>query len=208
MLSLTTLYNPYLLLKFNSHINVEFVASIESVKYLYKYVYKGHDCADVESTVGTRDVNESGRPTINWDEISTFLDTRYISAPEACYRIFRFPLSHRSHPVYRLAVHLPSQQSIFFQPGSEESAIVNATSRDTTLTAWFKLNVNHAPAREFFYRDVPHHFVSNKKSTKWTPRKKRARIIGRIYLVGVRDVERFCHRLLLIDVKGARVLNI
>nr|GMD14732.1 ATP-dependent DNA helicase PIF1 [Ipomoea batatas] len=35
-------YNPQLLLKFDCHINVEVCASIKSVKYIYKYIYKGH----------------------------------------------------------------------------------------------------------------------------------------------------------------------
>jgi hypothetical protein len=38
-------YNPYLLLKYNCHINVEICSSITAVKYIYKYVYKGHDRA-------------------------------------------------------------------------------------------------------------------------------------------------------------------
>ncbi|EFN84419.1 hypothetical protein EAI_10746, partial [Harpegnathos saltator] len=43
-------YVPYsliLLLLFNSYINVEIVSSIRSVKYLYKYIYKGYDAAFV-----------------------------------------------------------------------------------------------------------------------------------------------------------------
>ena len=32
---------------FNCHINVEIVSSIKSVKYLYKYIYKGHDAAAI-----------------------------------------------------------------------------------------------------------------------------------------------------------------
>ena len=36
-------YNPYLLLKFNAHINVEICSTVSAVKYLYKYVYKGRD---------------------------------------------------------------------------------------------------------------------------------------------------------------------
>ena len=35
-------YNPYLLLKYNSHVNVEICSTISAIKYLYKYVYKGH----------------------------------------------------------------------------------------------------------------------------------------------------------------------
>jgi hypothetical protein len=41
-------YNPYLSLFFNCHINVEVCSSIAIVKYLYKYVYKGHDRAQVD----------------------------------------------------------------------------------------------------------------------------------------------------------------
>ena len=36
-------YNPYLLAMFDCHINVEVCSTISAVKYLYKYVYKGHD---------------------------------------------------------------------------------------------------------------------------------------------------------------------
>ncbi|XP_042942780.1 uncharacterized protein LOC122276962 [Carya illinoinensis] len=36
-------YNPYLLAMFDCHINVEICSTIKAVKYLYKYIYKGHD---------------------------------------------------------------------------------------------------------------------------------------------------------------------
>jgi hypothetical protein len=35
-------YNPYLLTKFDSHINVKICSTIKAVKYLYEYIYKGH----------------------------------------------------------------------------------------------------------------------------------------------------------------------
>jgi hypothetical protein len=41
-------YNPLLSLRYNCHINVEVCSSVAAVKYLYKYVYKGHDRAMVE----------------------------------------------------------------------------------------------------------------------------------------------------------------
>ena len=31
-------YNPFLLLKYNAHINVEICSTVSAVKYLYKYV--------------------------------------------------------------------------------------------------------------------------------------------------------------------------
>ena len=36
-------HNIALCIKYNAHINVEVCASIKAVKYVYKYVYKGHD---------------------------------------------------------------------------------------------------------------------------------------------------------------------
>jgi hypothetical protein len=41
-------YNPALSKKYNCHINVEICSSISAVKYLHKYVYKGHDRAYIE----------------------------------------------------------------------------------------------------------------------------------------------------------------
>jgi hypothetical protein len=39
-------HNPALLLKYDCHINVEICCSIRSIKYMHKYVYKGHDRAE------------------------------------------------------------------------------------------------------------------------------------------------------------------
>jgi len=72
-------YNPYYSLKYNCHINVESCVSVKSAKYLFKYFYKGHDCVNVI-------ISEHG--TLNCDEIQTFLDSRYVSAPETAWRIF------------------------------------------------------------------------------------------------------------------------
>ena len=36
-------YNPYISTKYNFHINVEICSTIKAVKYLYKYIFKGHD---------------------------------------------------------------------------------------------------------------------------------------------------------------------
>lgn len=36
-------YNPYLLAMFDCHVNVEVCSAIKAIKYLYKYMYKGHD---------------------------------------------------------------------------------------------------------------------------------------------------------------------
>jgi hypothetical protein len=93
-------YNPYLSKKFCAHINLEACMSIESVKYLFKYVYKGHGCANIE-------IRQSS--DLDHDEISTFLDARYVSAPEAIWRLMEFKMHDQSHTITRLTVHLPSR---------------------------------------------------------------------------------------------------
>src|SRR6266581_2467165 len=141
-------YNKYLLLKYNCHINVEVCASIKSIKYLFKYVYKGHDCADIEF-----------KEKVRHDEVKSFLDARYVSAPEAMHRIFAFKMHGSSHTVYRLAVHLPDEQYVHFREGKENEALEAAGSRETTLTAWFNLNVTNPSARNLLYSDIPYKFV-------------------------------------------------
>uniref|UniRef100_UPI00358FB219 uncharacterized protein n=1 Tax=Myxine glutinosa TaxID=7769 RepID=UPI00358FB219 len=90
-------FNAYLLKKYRAHINIEVCASIKSIKYLFKYVYKGHDCASIE-------IRERGRVEV--DEIKTYLDCRYVSAPEAAWRLMEFEMHKQSHSITRLAVHL------------------------------------------------------------------------------------------------------
>jgi len=41
-------HNVYLSTKYDAHINVEVCNNIRAVKYLFKYVYKGHDRATIE----------------------------------------------------------------------------------------------------------------------------------------------------------------
>ena len=40
-------YNSNLCIKYDAHINVERIAVRSMVKYLYKYVHKGHDRATI-----------------------------------------------------------------------------------------------------------------------------------------------------------------
>ena len=83
--------------------NFEACMTIKLVKYLYKYIYKGHDCAKVL-------INKQ----VNHGEINTFLNCRYVSAPEALWGIFEYPISEMSRNIIRLQVHLPDNQIIYF----------------------------------------------------------------------------------------------
>lgn len=81
-------YNEFLLAKFNCHINVEICSTVRSVKYIYKYVYKGHDCATLQFGRVTANNNE----TVQVDEIESFLNGRYVGSTEANWRIFEYPM--------------------------------------------------------------------------------------------------------------------
>lgn len=41
-------YNPYLLAKFDCHINVKSLVSFSTLKYVHKYIHKGSDCATLQ----------------------------------------------------------------------------------------------------------------------------------------------------------------
>jgi hypothetical protein len=107
-------------MRYKCHINVEVCSSIMTVKYLYKYVYKGHDhaLAVVQPEVGALPATvpqavaggaDGNNVPATRDEIQNYLDGRYVSASEACHWLFAFDL-HGMHPnVYRLVVHLPNE---------------------------------------------------------------------------------------------------
>ena len=146
-------YNPYLLLKYNAHINVEICSTVMAVKYLYKYVYKGHDRALLEVKN-------------NSDEIAQYVDGRYLSASESCWRIFRYSMHHESPNVVRLAIHLPNQQIIYFHETDNLSNLENK-KKDTTLTAWLKINQTDIDAQAVLYPGFPKYYTWNNNKKKW-----------------------------------------
>jgi hypothetical protein len=70
-------YNPIPLMRYNCHINVEACCNIKSIKYIYKYIYKGHDNASFSIELGTTD----GPIEIN--EVKQYKKARCITAMEA-----------------------------------------------------------------------------------------------------------------------------
>ena len=69
-------YNPYQSKKYNAHINVEICSTINSCKYLYKYVYKGPDMASVQVVDNQGDAldNTSDTQPKEQDEIKIFVN--------------------------------------------------------------------------------------------------------------------------------------
>ena len=183
-------YNPYLLSKYRAHINLEVCNTIKAVKYMYKYVYKGHDRVMVEFQ---GDKN---------DEIKRYVDARYVSASEACWRLFTFCMQDRFPPIQRLALHLENQQSVTYREGHAEEAVQRL--KDTTLTAWFKENERNPESNSLLYTDMPEHFTWDSKSSTWKKRRRNYLSIGRMYSAHPTEGERFFLRLLLQHIRGAK----
>ncbi|GJE95688.1 ATP-dependent DNA helicase [Phanerochaete sordida] len=204
-------YSPYLSAKYDCHINVECAFSVGSVKYIHKYIFKGHDCATMEIHAQN-------------DEIKQFLEGRYIGPSEAAWRIFHFAL-HREYPnVVRLQVHLPGQHMVVFDPRDNPEIVrMRAAQEKTTLTAFFTANSNPGElgtvlqstvtnmlisftgeiARQYTYQEFPSRFVWQRAEKRWTLRQSTASgAIGRMYYVSPIAGERFYLRTLLSIVKG------
>jgi hypothetical protein len=137
-------------MRYQCHINVEVCSSITAVKYLYKYVYKGHDRAltVVQSEAGALSVaapqaaaggaNGNNVPVAR-DEVQNYLDGRYVSASETCHRLFAFDLHDMQPNVYHLAVHLPNEQTTYFPEGTMVGEAM-MRNNSTTLTRWCDFN--------------------------------------------------------------------
>lgn len=144
---------PELLVEFNCHINLEVCASIKSVKYIHKYIYKGNDRTTLEM---------SGA-----DEIKLYLDSRYISSTEAAWCIFEFAMHLEWPSVIRLPVHLPNEQMVFYDPeDNTQDVLERAAARDTCLTGWFKANANEdlvaAGAHDYLYQIFPQNLCGSR----------------------------------------------
>jgi hypothetical protein len=99
-------HNVYLSTKYDAHINVEVCNNIRAVKYLFKYVYKGHDRATVQISRQSNNATEGN--VVDIDEIKKYLDCRYVSASETMWHIFKFDMHERFPTVECLQYHLPN----------------------------------------------------------------------------------------------------
>ena len=100
-------YCPALTLRCDAHINVEICSSVRAVKYLYRYVFKGND----------RALAAIAQPEGATDEITNFVEARYLGSCEAAWSIFAFPTTERFPSVLHLALHDPGGQMVYYGEG-------------------------------------------------------------------------------------------
>ncbi len=174
--------------------NVECAVSFASLKYVNKYIYKGHDRTTLQVS--------------NKDEIKSYIDARYVSAIESTWRLYLFPLHDRSPAVVRLQIHLPGRHMVTFRPEeSVEEVMERARDEKTTLTAFFHANNADGPtgelARSLTYQDFPKHFVWNSQKREWSVRRSGfGNTIGRLYFISPTAGELFYLRTLLTSIRG------
>ncbi|KAL6569855.1 hypothetical protein OROMI_014369 [Orobanche minor] len=184
-------YNAFLIMKYRAHINVEYCNQGQSIKYLFKYINKASD------RMGARITNT------NNDEISEYVDCRYIYACEAMWRIFEFPIHYRTPHVERLSFHLEGEQTCVFREGDYiDNVLVKNTIAESQFLQWMEINKNNVEARQWLYSEFPQHYVWNGTDRIWTKRQK-GFAIARIFHVPPSAGKMYHLRILLNHVRGA-----
>ncbi|GJZ48131.1 hypothetical protein Tco_0601963 [Tanacetum coccineum] len=183
-------YNPGLLRRYQSHINVEWCNQIGSIKYLFKYINKGPDRVTV--AVEGEEV----------DEVQDYYDCRYLSACEAAWRIYGFDIHYRTPSVERLPFHLENEQSVIFDATeSIDYALDKSSVNETKFEAWMELNKTDTFAQTLLYVEIPKYYVWNQQDRIWQER-QRGFSLGRIHHVPPSWGELFYLRILLNKVRG------
>ena len=201
-------YNPFLLLAFKCHINVELCSSIKCIKYITKYITKGSDQAVFQLQAA------EGR---NINEIEEYQNARYVGASEAAGRIRGDKISDHFPPVVSLSVHLENGQRIIFPEGDARQA-AEAPPPSTTLTAFFALCAQDPFAKTLKYQQVPEFYTWQKGTKCWQRRKRGAKVdgedevvkcsaIGRIHTISPKLSDCYFVRMLLTDVVGPTSFN-
>ena len=90
-------------------------AGIRCVKYIHKYIYKGHD----RTTMVLGGVNE----------IQQYLDARYIGLVEPAWRFFGNSIHEEFPPVVRLALHLPGMHKVVYDPNESVDRIASRAAQ-------------------------------------------------------------------------------
>nr|XP_029145225.1 uncharacterized protein LOC112718243 [Arachis hypogaea] len=141
-------HNRFLLMRYGAHINVEWCNQSRSIKYLFKYVNKGHDRVTASFYKSAADKENMD----DYDEVSMYYDCRYISPCEAAWRIFGYNIHYRDPSVVRLGFHLPDEQNLIFKDNEKlDDVIREASVKESMFLGWLLLNCVRGPT---CYEDI------------------------------------------------------
>lgn len=163
-------YNPFLLLKYRSHMNVEICHNFRIMQYLFKYINKGS--SKVKALLKGHDSD---------NEIKVYLTGRYLCPSEAIMRLFEFPTHACYPPVERLGVHLEGEHDVTINDDEDlESLLERGAEVATKQLAFFRYNREN-PAAQLLYSEMPEHCTWIPKERRWALRKRNTNKIGRIH---------------------------
>jgi hypothetical protein len=156
----------------------------------------------------TLNLPNNSESTVDIDEISNFLNCRYITPYGAAWRLFEYPVHGNSHSIVLLPVHLKDGQNVYYHENDIESAL--SSVKETKLTLFFKFNSRLADESQgILYKDMPKycHIKTDPENGKhWARRSGRShhgqKSLGRIATVSPRNIELYNLRILLSKVKG------
>jgi hypothetical protein len=192
-------YCAAFLLAYECHINVEVVTQAYAIKYLFKYVFKGHDNASSAVHATKRDL----------DQIGNYQDHRYLGAAEAFWRLFKFSIHDSTETVYRMVVDIKEERRQRYVEGNEVDAadremqprhleayvaFCGSCERDDDPDdAWRTLTLSGFPEKYSFDKGV------------WSRRTDQRRALGRMYAIHPSKGDAFYLRLLLCSIVGSDV---
>jgi len=199
-------YNPYLLIRFGAHINIEKVSSTKAIKYLFKYVFKGLDAATIQCSSVDKDGNSK---VMKYDEVSDYLDARCVSPAEACWRIMKYPLQDKSHSVMGLPVHLEGEKIVYFDPTDDPEKIKEKSMKNSPLEAYFEFLkrfpdvIDPKTQDRILYSDMPKFCTWNSSKGEWKyPRGGHKKAFGRLYPVNPKETEKYYLSYMLLNLPG------
>ena len=116
-------YNKYVLYKYDCHFNVEYCHSVQTIKYSLKYLYKGVDQVTVmiEDNASPGCIAQQETDTII--EVQEYQNKQYVSAAQATWCQHQNEVADRKPPVNRLKLHLPGEQTVYFDSNKIDESI-------------------------------------------------------------------------------------
>lgn len=189
-------HNVNLIVKYRCHINVEYCNQGTLVKYLFNYINKGHDRATIVLE-GPNRTQSFVSILQHEDENEEYINCRYISVSEACWKLFGFEMHYHSTTVERLPFHEENCNRVYFRDGDDIADVVERTTvAMSKFTEWMTTNRLYSKARNLTYADFPTKFTWHQKDNEWRQRKGNV-IISLIYFVNPCEGEKYYLRMLL-----------
>ncbi len=131
---------------------MEVCVTVSAIKYINKYIYKGHDKA-------TMQINNE------YNEIKRYIACRYVGPSQTYWDIMEFPIYKEHFTIYRLTLYLPNQYNVTFNvdtTGPGDLSQITERSR-ITLIVFFNYNRDYKDGKHLLYYEFPLYFTYDKK---------------------------------------------